>query len=383
MGKEMGISQVAFNDLLWESKEEGFTALEYEIIYRDICSACGLCEAVCPVDVIEVEEEPKLIGKCINCGYCLMQCPRSFLRRSEVEKSLFGRSSDENENFEVLGVYRKIIAAKAKSKEALKNAQDGGVVTAILEYLLKENKIQAAIVSSLSESEVWKPEPKIVSSVEELYKAAGSRYSTSPNLAKLSEVRKGAYSKIAAVGTACHCDGIGKLKIFEIENINIASKIELTISIFCKSNFYYSLIKEVVAEKISLDDIAKFDIKGKHFSVLDKNGNELKIPLKEINKKYKRKGCEVCTDFTGRLSDIAIGSVGSEDGYSTVIIRSEKGEKIIDEMIRKGLLEVKEIGEEGIEKIRKLANTKLEQAKKVIERKRTEALPLPLKYLGE
>lgn len=383
MSKEMGISQTAFNQLLWESKEEGFTALEYEIIYRDLCSACGLCAAVCPVDVIEIEEEPKLIGKCINCGYCLMQCPRSFLRRKEIEKSLFGNSSGEGEAFEVLGVYRKIISAKAKSEKALKNAQDGGVVTAILEYLLKEKKIQGAIVSSLKEGEAWKPEPRLINTLEELYKSAGSRYSTSPNLAKLNEVKKMPLEKIAVVGTACHCDGVGKLKVFEIEEINIARKIDLIIGIFCKSNFYYSLIKEIIAEKITLSEIEKFDIKGKYFIVIGKKGSEIKIPLKEINKKYKRSGCRVCTDFTGRLSDISVGSIGSEEGYSTVIIRSEKGEKIIEEMIRKNLLDVKEISDENIEKIRKLANTKFEQAKKVIEKKRNEELPLPLKYIAE
>jgi len=39
-----------------------------------------------------------------------------------------------------------------------------------------------------------------------------------------------------------------------------------------------------------------------------------------------RTGCHFCTDFTSELADISVGMVGSPDGYSTVIVRSQKGE---------------------------------------------------------
>lgn len=38
-----------------------------------------------------------------------------------------------------------------------------------------------------------------------------------------------------------------------------------------------------------------------------------------------RESCFFCTDFTARLADI---SVGSPDGYSTVITRSKRGEEL-------------------------------------------------------
>jgi len=39
------------------------------------------------------------------------------------------------------------------------------------------------------------------------------------------------------------------------------------------------------------------------------------------------KGCDECADFTGFCSDITVGSVGSSDEYSSVIIRTEQGMK--------------------------------------------------------
>lgn len=37
------------------------------------------------------------------------------------------------------------------------------------------------------------------------------------------------------------------------------------------------------------------------------------------------KGCDECADFMGHAADISVGSVGSADGYSSVLIRSEEG----------------------------------------------------------
>ncbi len=36
-------------------------------------------------------------------------------------------------------------------------------------------------------------------------------------------------------------------------------------------------------------------------------------------------GCAECADFLGPAADISVGSVGSADGYSSVLVRSEEG----------------------------------------------------------
>jgi coenzyme F420 hydrogenase subunit beta len=43
-----------------------------------------------------------------------------------------------------------------------------------------------------------------------------------------------------------------------------------------------------------------------------------------------RAGCSFCDDLVSRLADISLGSIGSPDGYSTVIVRSERGERLLD-----------------------------------------------------
>jgi len=42
----------------------------------ELCTACGRCVKVCPVDAIEIEDEKAVLtGDCISCGVCVSACP--------------------------------------------------------------------------------------------------------------------------------------------------------------------------------------------------------------------------------------------------------------------------------------------------------------------
>ena len=51
--------------------------------------------------------------------------------------------------------------------------------------------------------------------------------------------------------------------------------------------------------------------------------------MRELEREV-RSGCGFCDDLVSRLADISVGSIGSPDGYSTVIVRSERGEKLLE-----------------------------------------------------
>lgn len=359
-------------DLIWESREEGFTALEHEVIYRELCSGCGLCVAVCPEDVIAFTEYPKLVGKCTNCGYCLIACPRSFLPKKEAEEKIFGEAGNETGN--TVGIY----SVKTKEK-----GQDGGFVTALLKYMLKKGLVDGAAVSKLDKGKAWKPLPAVATTAKEVEEAAGSRYSTSPNLSILKEAEKKGLKKVAVVGTPCHLDGIAKLRLYPIENVSLSGIVAYSISIFCKSNYLYSMLSEVVEKKhgVKLDAVKKFDIKGKNLLVYN-DREEKAIPLADI-RDYARLGCKVCDDFTGIFSDFAVGSVDTALGYSTVITRTKKADSLIKDMKKDGLIEVKQLSGDDLKITKKLSENKKKSAKKAISKVIREELPMPLKFLWE
>ncbi len=360
----------------WIAREEGYKALEHEIIFKDLCCGCGSCEAVCPDEVIKVNEFPELVGKCTDCGYCLMQCPRSYFSREEAEEKLFGDVVEEP-----LGKIVKKIGVKAKR---LQGVQDGGFVTAALKYMLKNGVIDGAIVSGVDAKNKWLPVAKLVTSDRDVGKTSGTRYSNSPNLAALKEAREKGLKNLAVVGLPCQIEAVRKLENYPIDDVDIAGRVKFTISIFCSSNFTYDGLMEGLIQKkykVKIPKIDKMDIKGKNVLVFA-GKKRVEVPLAEAYE-VKREGCKVCTDFTGRLADFAAGSVGSPDGYTAVLARNRKASNILNKMIKAGLFTTIELKEEkpGLEIGRILQNRKEKNAIKYTKKRVKNEVPLPFKSL--
>ncbi|CAD7769303.1 MAG: hypothetical protein KIIPBIDF_00038 [Candidatus Methanoperedenaceae archaeon GB50] len=72
----------------------------------------------------------------------------------------------------------------------------------------------------------------------------------------------------------------------------------------------------------------------------------------------------MCTDFASEFADLSVGSVGSPDGWSTVVIRSEKGEQVMNGIIEAGKIEE---GDVKIDMVKKIAKMKKEHAAKAAE----------------
>ncbi|PIP12685.1 MAG: coenzyme F420 hydrogenase, partial [bacterium (Candidatus Stahlbacteria) CG23_combo_of_CG06-09_8_20_14_all_40_9] len=67
--------------------------------------------------------------KCLKCGICYLICPQTRELNEEVREK-FGWSAP-------VGQYRDILSAQATDEKTRKVATDGGVVTALLSYMLE------------------------------------------------------------------------------------------------------------------------------------------------------------------------------------------------------------------------------------------------------
>jgi coenzyme F420 hydrogenase subunit beta len=118
--------------------------------------------------------------------------------------------------------------------------------------------------------------------------------------------------------------------------------VELTlIGLFCFENFPYPCISKVIEKEfnVKMEDILKTDITKGKFIVTTKKGEELKKPVKTFNECVPE-ACELCTNFTAELADISCGSIGTDPGWSTVIVRSEKGLELFEKAKELGYIEV-------------------------------------------
>jgi len=313
-----------------------------KVVLAEKCMGCAACTVVCPLGCLDYsEEKPKLVNKCTACGICAQVCSRYELSWPAIEKFVFGRERKTEEDF---GIYRRIVIAQARDESVLQICQDGGVVTALLMFAMKNELVDGAIVSGVSEDRPFYPVPRLATTPQEVLKCAGTRYSYSPNLLAFQEGIKQKKKNLAFVGTPCQIHALRKIEMVPLKKY--ANPLRLTIGLMCTESFTYKGLMEKHIQRelgINLHDISKINIKAKVL-VTTKSGEIKTVPLVEA-KKYTRKSCALCTDFSSELADISAGGLGMS-GWTFIVIRTEKGEELFESAERKGLLETKPIEEE-------------------------------------
>ncbi|WP_421077024.1 coenzyme F420 hydrogenase subunit beta [Methanothermococcus sp. Ax23] len=280
---------------------------------------------------------------------------------------------------DAFGKYKTVISARAADKKILKKSQDGGIVSAAFIYGLENNLLDGVIVADKEDE--FKAVPKVATTPEEVLNAAGTKYTVCSNLSVLKNaIREYGCEKLGVVGTPCQVIATRKAIKYPVGFRHMPDKIALIVGIFCMENFPYNGMKTIVEEHcgVKIEDVAKLDIGKGKFWVYTKWGETKSIKLKETHP-YEQIACHVCTDYTAELADISTGSVGSPDGWSSVFVRTAKGEEFINKMIDEGYLETKPIdeGKFGLGILEKLALLKKDKNAKEIEHRKEIGLPVP------
>ncbi|BDZ72050.1 Coenzyme F420 hydrogenase/dehydrogenase, beta subunit C-terminal domain [Methanobacterium petrolearium] len=179
---------------------------------------------------------------------------------------------------------------------------------------------------------------------------------------------------VALVGTPCHI--IAAEKMDHYHDIIGDVPVDFKLGLFCMENFSHTYLKTFLSQNnIKMDDVKEFRVEKGQFWAYLKNGEVFKVPLSKA-KACMRKNCQVCMDYTSELADLSVGSVGSTPGWSTVIARTEKGLKALQQAENEGYIETKPIKESGILLLEKLANKKKEENKEEIRKRESVARPV-------
>ena len=300
-----------------------FRTLDEAVIEADRCVQCASCVAACPsnsIGIDEAEGRPTLVRMCTGCSSCWDYCPRSGLRYERIIAL-----AEEERGLEEPQTY----AARAKPEAVHEAGQDGGVVTALLGDLLDEGVIDGTVVAREREGEPLSGAAALATTREELIDGAGSVYTQTMGLGRIDDLLADAGldsdADLALVGTPCTIQGASALERYDHGS---ASPIALTVALFCTRSFEARRLASTVADYgVDPDDVAKLDVSGGVLYALDATGETLLEEDVDAFESAGLRGCDECADFVGAAADVSVGSVGSPDGETTVVIRTPRGER--------------------------------------------------------
>lgn len=375
-----------------------FGHLITDVVKKGNCMFCGACVASCPINVLYLgeNEEPVIRGPCAACQVCYYSCPRLELPLDEIEERLFGRMRRSEE--EALGIMRGIYSARATIDPIWHAGQDGGTTTALLCHALDIGLVDCVVVSqfattpssfALAKGTPLKPVPFVAHSREELIACAGSKYTPGGTLGGLSDAAASyPTGRIALVGLPCELQGLHRMHTEPQATVKfggsgvIGGAPILTVGLFCAKIYDYNkLVTDFIKGKHGIDpvSVSKTVIKKGRFKVYAGGNEVINVPLQELEE-FGRDECNYCIDYAAELSDLSIGAIGSDEGWTTVITRTEIGEELFKSALRAKMIQSKPVerGKRGLDFLIKLANKKKAERKPFYLRRRIAVeVPIP------
>jgi coenzyme F420 hydrogenase subunit beta len=384
-----------------------FWELEAGVIFADRCIQCGTCVAVCPSNSIGVGRDtglPELVKMCTGCSLCWDFCPRGGLRyealwppstpSGEEAVAMVVKPDAADPYWKITGgppgdglgavLERYAVRAGSRAGSRPEDAQDGGVVTAILLAALAAGDIDGALVTKPSPDpdEPWKGVATVATTAKEITAASGSYYNQTMALAELDLSRYDLPPKarLALVGTPCEIQGLRAMQARRWPTgAHRVDAVVLTIALLCTKNFdYEALTLRELRDKrgVDLERVSKVDVIHGRLIVEYRDGRvAVDEPIKDFHG-AALKGCDECADFLGRGADLSVGSVGSMAGWSSLLIRTEAG---LDAFNRaRGRLDVRDLDDPAA--LEKLDRLDKRVAERSLQRKLDPDAPLFIDY---
>lgn len=335
------------------------------VITQALCSACGGCAAACSTGAISMRENAGGFltadvdsNRCIDCGKCRKVCP----------------SVPENQTIQDLpaslhGPCLEGFIGHACKKSVRYAGQSGGLVTALLLYLLDSGKIDGAITNQF-DPEKRRSKAFYASTRKELLDSSGSYYTQSA-VVKVALEHSG--QRLAAVVLGCQAESLERFQ----KTADKPVRPEYLLGLICAGQNSGHMIDSLIARSgcAAGENPLKFRFRYTHPAYGGWPGNVLLITdtrrytldkserfaLKPICESYR---CLLCYDQMCGNADLVCGDPwGIEGDHSAgetvVIAHTEKGLQLLRDASEAGYIELRPLPAEKI-----LAGEKVDTAHK-------------------
>jgi len=329
------------------------------VISHNLCNRCGTCVGLSEGRIVFGDKTAEYLPEIKHelsdelADRIWRACPGKYFDFPAYRKLFF----PEVAHFHTYtGPYQEIFIGFATNPEVRINSASGGILTAILLWLLDKNLIDAAVVTAMSESEPWLAKSFIATTAEDIIRAAQSKYIiTSVNeILPLIETFQG---RLAYVGLPGQVQAIRKLQAMNDPSVR---NIHYIFGPFYGNTLHFSSIKSFLRSYGEKDyhNISKLWFRyGEwpgNMRIEMKNGRIIQLPKFHANYLipfHILKNSLLCTDLSNEFTDVSGGDAWAPvyeergKGFSMVISRSKKGQEILEQMLSEGYLSLQHIDE--------------------------------------
>lgn len=323
-----------------------------------LCIGCGACVCACPedrlrlYDVLEEGIRPFLEERgCDHCGKCVEVCPGyTIVHPNALMKGELGEEIHEG-----FGAILEIWEGYAVDEEIRFHGSSGGLVSALAMYCMEKEGMYATIHTGIEPDKPWKNKTVMSKSRSDLLGRTGSRYSPASPCDGLKKIES---SPSPCVFIGKPCDVVGT-RMSQAARSELDRKIGVSIAFFCAGTpSTMGLLDLLKGLDVKLDCINEIRFRGRGWPgkfTVKMNGNANTI--QEISymeswgflQRYRPYRCHLCPDGTGEFADLSCGDPWyrgvpeNETGYSLVLVRTEKGKKILHSAIEAGYVCLKQV----------------------------------------
>ena len=310
-----------------------------EVVYEEFCTGCGLCKSVLNAKEFKDDKRfPKFKIDKDNIEFFSNVCPAA------------GESAKLNNS--IWGGYKNYYYGYSKNDVIRHQASSGGILTSIAMYLIKSKKVDAIIHVQRGDEKPYETTIKLSRTEDDVLQHSGSRYAISSPLTSIKQIIK-QDNTYAFIGKPCD---VSALRMY-MQKYNDLQNIKYLFSFFCagtpSEEAQHSLLCKLGCNDIS--DCKKLDYRGNgwpgYTTCSFYDGRQTQLSYVEswgtILGRDIRNSCKFCFDGIGLLADISCCDAWhlSDDmqpnfkeaaGRNAIFARNEVGQKLLDEMVRKG-----------------------------------------------
>lgn len=333
-----------------------------EVVDWGLCVGCGACAYACKqkgVRMVHVENEgfrPVFdTDACSRCSECIDICPGAGLNAS-LENGHVQKQSEADHEF---GPTLEIWEGWATDPEVRLRASSGGILSALSLYCLEQEAYSGVVHAGMDRAKPWMNRNYVSHDRDGILARTGSRYAPSAPCESLSDVgdRPGPY---VFIGKPCDVAAVGALRRRDHE---LDETLGLVLTFFCAGTPSTRGTLELMSElNIEPERVRELHYRGQgwpgRFRAVREDGSETKsLSYQESWGRltaYRPLRCNLCPDGLGRIADIACGDAwdqfeeNGDPGRSLVLVRTERGRRILDAARRLGYVTLRRVGPENV-----------------------------------